>query len=367
MANNPAYRIIKVSMKSYKAKKVFGFCFSLSLIFPMNAYAQKEQEGPKGWPQVCQCPAGESLGMSAVNGARAFVNLLATYQSSTARSQFISARKSLKDSALEKFDKEIMGTELKEIEKRKLSRTFFVNTLKISSERMGDVPNALFSVHMPGIVQGISAEGRASEPQALQYDLKVEVNPANGGKGEKRIVDFDMKSVNFLSVADEVPQGQLRNENSRQEKNCSSQCDCSNTVATDEQFINTAAAVVSLFGDFHSSFAGSRFEELRKHLLEPALSQIETQMMGNESSIIWLTKRSQVNFLRPSKIKLQRLSEQEEPLINVRVPVTRQIILGDKTFPPEELYYDITMPAAPVKSCGGAEIKVKNISLSRIK
>ena len=79
-----------------------------------------------------------------INAANTYVNLVATYQPQTARSQFNVARSMLKEPVYTKFSEEMMGAELGAIESTSRTQVFFTDPLRTKVARNGnDVTVAL--------------------------------------------------------------------------------------------------------------------------------------------------------------------------------------------------------------------------------
>lgn len=73
-----------------------------------------------------------------IDVATNFINLIATYQPAVARRQFTHARQILQEPMLERFDREMMVTELKTIESTARTQLFFVDPLKTRIFREGN-------------------------------------------------------------------------------------------------------------------------------------------------------------------------------------------------------------------------------------
>lgn len=73
-----------------------------------------------------------------IDVATNFINLIATYQPAVARRQFTHARQILQEPMLERFNREMMVTELKTIESTARTQLFFVDPLKTRIFREGN-------------------------------------------------------------------------------------------------------------------------------------------------------------------------------------------------------------------------------------
>ena len=73
-----------------------------------------------------------------INAANTYVNLVATYQPVTARSQFSVARSMLKEPVYTQFNEEMMGAELGAIESTSRTQVFFTDPLRTKVTRNGN-------------------------------------------------------------------------------------------------------------------------------------------------------------------------------------------------------------------------------------
>ena len=113
----------------------------------------------------------------------------------------------------------------------------------------------------------------------------------------------------------------------------------------DSQFINAASSVVNLIATYQPAVARRQFKTARKYLWEPALTEFEEVMMGSELRTIEETKRSQMFFINPRLIKVERFPELD--LVVVRIPGVRQKLIGNKPLPADEMAYYVKMTTIP--------------------
>ena len=73
-----------------------------------------------------------------INTATDYVNLIATYQPSVARRQFLAARGMLKEPLLTQFNQEMMDVDLQAIENTNRTQTFYVDPVQTSVSRSGN-------------------------------------------------------------------------------------------------------------------------------------------------------------------------------------------------------------------------------------
>lgn len=113
----------------------------------------------------------------------------------------------------------------------------------------------------------------------------------------------------------------------------------------DSEFINVANQVVNLVATYQPHIARRQFMTARKYLWEPALSEFEKTMMTKELTAIDETHRSQMFFVNPRLIKVERYPELEK--VVVRIPGVRQKLIGNKPLPADEMVYYVKMTTIP--------------------
>ncbi len=131
----------------------------------------------------------------------------------------------------------------------------------------------------------------------------------------------------------------------------------------DSQFINAATSVVNLIATYQPAVARRQFKTARKYLWEPALSEFEETMMGPELRTIEETKRSQMFFINPRLIKVERFPDYD--VVVVRIPGIRQKLIGDKPLPPDQMVYYVKMTTIPRNVHNEYGIVVTDIRLRR--
>ena len=132
----------------------------------------------------------------------------------------------------------------------------------------------------------------------------------------------------------------------------------------DSQFIDAATAVINLTATYQPAIARRQFKTARKYLWEPALTEFEETMMTKEIQAIEETKRSQIFFVNPRRIKVDRYPELERVI--VRIPGLRQKLIGSKPLPPDEMTYFVTMTTIPRNVSNEYGIVVVDIHLRRV-
>lgn len=113
----------------------------------------------------------------------------------------------------------------------------------------------------------------------------------------------------------------------------------------DSQFINAATQVVNLISTYQPAIARRQFKTARKYLWEPALTEFEETMMGAELRTVEETKRSQMFFINPRLIKVERFPEIDK--VVVRIPGVRLKLIGNKPLPADQVVYYVKMTTIP--------------------
>ena len=131
----------------------------------------------------------------------------------------------------------------------------------------------------------------------------------------------------------------------------------------DSQFVNAATSVINLISTYQPATARRQFKTARKFLWEPALTEFEETMMGPELRAIEETKRSQMFFINPRLIKVERFPELD--MVVVRIPGLRQKLIGNKPLPPDEMVYYVKMTTIPRNVHNEYGIVVIDIRLRR--
>ena len=133
----------------------------------------------------------------------------------------------------------------------------------------------------------------------------------------------------------------------------------------DNQFINAATEVVNLISTYQPHVARAQFKTARKFLWEPALTEFEETMMTQEIRSIEDTRRSQIFFVNPRLIKLERFPE--EDLVIARIPGIRQKLIGNSPMPSDEIVYYVKMTTIPRNAHNKYGIVVIDIRLRKAK
>jgi len=131
----------------------------------------------------------------------------------------------------------------------------------------------------------------------------------------------------------------------------------------DSQFINVAREVVNLISTYQPAVVERQFRTARRFLWEPALSEFESTMLTTELSAILETKRSQMYFINPRLIKVERFPHLDT--VVVRIPGLRQKLIGNQPLAPDEMVYYVKMTTIPRNVHNEYGIVITDIHLRR--
>jgi hypothetical protein len=131
----------------------------------------------------------------------------------------------------------------------------------------------------------------------------------------------------------------------------------------DSQFINVAREVVNLISTYQPAVVERQFRTARRFLWEPALSEFESTMLTTELSAILETKRSQMFFINPRLIKVERFPHLDT--VVVRIPGLRQKLIGNQPLAPDEMVYYVKMTTIPRNVHNEYGIVITDIHLRR--
>ncbi|MCB0360250.1 MAG: hypothetical protein KDD44_11460 [Bdellovibrionales bacterium] len=132
----------------------------------------------------------------------------------------------------------------------------------------------------------------------------------------------------------------------------------------DAEFISAGTEVINLISSYTPYSARKQFVEARKYLWEPALTEFEEKMLGDELRAIEETSRSQLFFIEASHIKVQR--DKNRGIIVVRLPGVRQKLIHGKPLDPDELAFYVTMTTIPRNAQNELGIVITDVKLRRI-
>lgn len=131
----------------------------------------------------------------------------------------------------------------------------------------------------------------------------------------------------------------------------------------DSQFINVAREVVNLISTYQPAVVERQFRTARRFLWEPALSEFESTMLTTELSAVLETKRSQMYFINPRLIKVERFPHLDT--VVVRIPGLRQKLIGNQPLAPDEMVYYVKMTTIPRNVHNEYGIVITDIHLRR--
>ena len=136
------------------------------------------------------------------------------------------------------------------------------------------------------------------------------------------------------------------------------------TELPDSEFISASSELVNLIASYQPAVARRQFLTARRFLWEPALSIFDAQMMNSELRTIEETDRSQLFFINKRQIKVERYPEQDKVI--VRLPGTRQKLIGRKPLEADQLVYYVTMTTIPRNMHNEYGIVVIDLQLRRV-
>jgi hypothetical protein len=113
----------------------------------------------------------------------------------------------------------------------------------------------------------------------------------------------------------------------------------------DRHFIEFGKNLVNLIASYTPDTAQNQFTSAREQLWQPALAQFDTEMQGEELKTIMDTRRTQLFFIDPTRIKVIREPETEK--VVVRIPGTRQKLIGKEPLPIDEAAFYVKMTTIP--------------------
>ncbi|MBX7139427.1 MAG: hypothetical protein K1X83_15775 [Oligoflexia bacterium] len=112
----------------------------------------------------------------------------------------------------------------------------------------------------------------------------------------------------------------------------------------DTEFLDSATDFLNLIASYQYNIARRQFEEAAKMLQEPLLSKFKENMLDIELRTIESTKRTQVFFVDPTTISIERPSSAE---VTVSLMGDRQKIIAGKEVPLVKSRYTVTLTTIP--------------------
>jgi hypothetical protein len=157
---------------------------AIVMFFFSDTVVEVPEHPQPGQYSVKQLPDSEFISV-----ATDIVNLISTFQPTTARTQFKSVRKYLWEPALTIFEKTMIGDELMVIEQTGRSQMFFIDQRQIKVERHPELDKVV--VRLPGIRQKLIGQ-KPIPPDQLIYYVKMTTIPRNI-HNNKGIVVIDIR------------------------------------------------------------------------------------------------------------------------------------------------------------------------------
>lgn len=113
----------------------------------------------------------------------------------------------------------------------------------------------------------------------------------------------------------------------------------------DAEFVNFATNLVNTAYTYQYVNAERQLTSARRYLWEPALSEYDKRVLGDEMRIISQTARSQMFFIDEGLTKVIRRSNDGK--VTVRFVGTMQRLLGTETARPQEMVIYVKMSTVP--------------------
>ncbi|MCC6934035.1 MAG: hypothetical protein IT292_12425 [Deltaproteobacteria bacterium] len=114
----------------------------------------------------------------------------------------------------------------------------------------------------------------------------------------------------------------------------------------DSEFLRAATELVNLIASYQPRTAEIQFKKAREMLWEPALTEFEDRMIGDELQKLIMSNRSQVFLVNNRLVRIQRFPQKD--VVVVRLPGTLQkLISNSQALETEEYCYYIKMTTIP--------------------
>lgn len=127
------------------------------------------------------------------------------------------------------------------------------------------------------------------------------------------------------------------------------------------EFIGVASNYINLIATYNLKTAAKQFDEAQKYLVEPVLTQFNTEILGEELKIIQQTRRSQVFWIDPEKTTIER--GQDGKSVIVKLSGLREKRVGDKPAPEVETTYIVTLSTIPRNSLSPYGIVITHVNV----
>lgn len=128
----------------------------------------------------------------------------------------------------------------------------------------------------------------------------------------------------------------------------------------DAEYINIATDFVNLISSYQPMVARRQYEKARSYLVEPKLSQFETDMMNFDLKAIESTTRTQIFFVDPTKTETKR-GERE---VRIAFSGERLKIVAGKELPLAKTRYEVTLTTMPRNSLNPYGIVVSDYKIT---
>lgn len=136
----------------------------------------------------------------------------------------------------------------------------------------------------------------------------------------------------------------------------------------DSEFINVATVVVNNIATYQPNTAKEQFSYVRKYLWEPALTEFEASVIGQDGKsgdlkVIEETRRSQLFIIQPQLTRVERFPSRDK--IVVRLVGSRTKLISKELLPADNLAYYIDMTTIPRSNHNDFGIVVTNIRIKK--
>lgn len=131
----------------------------------------------------------------------------------------------------------------------------------------------------------------------------------------------------------------------------------------DTEFIEYAQDYVNLIASYQPAVARRQFQRARSLVLEPMLARYDEEMLGHELKAIEQTNRTQVFFVDPNTVEIDRPNNKE---VLVQFVGDRLKMVAGQELPLERTRYRVTLTTIPRNSLNPYGIMITNVSTENL-
>ncbi|MBX7139292.1 MAG: hypothetical protein K1X83_15060 [Oligoflexia bacterium] len=131
----------------------------------------------------------------------------------------------------------------------------------------------------------------------------------------------------------------------------------------DTEFIDSATDFLNLIASYQYNVARRQFEEAAKMLQEPLLSKFKESMLETELRTVESTNRTQLFFVDPTTVKVERPSGTE---VIVSLLGDRQKIIAGKEVPLVKSRYTVSLTTIPRNKLNPYGITITDFSFENV-